>query len=93
MNAELSSNYSPTPVISAEGRYFRVSVLRSGRVESYLCETEAEARRWADVLSQPPTENARGPRRPAAPERKQDSAGDRMLRLVRTGVVSWKPRP
>lgn len=93
MNAELPSNFSLMPVISAEGRIFRVSVLRNGRVESYLCETEAEARRWADVLSQPPTETSRGPRRPAAPARQQANAADRVLRLVRTGFVSWKPRP
>ena len=93
MNSELPNADPLAPVITPEGRFFRVSVLRAGRAESYLCETEAEARRWAALVAQPPTDAQRGPHRPAAPaERALSSATQAVLRFVRLGPLSWKPR-
>lgn len=93
MNCELSDSDLPEgPVITREGRFFRVNVLRRNRVESYLCETEAEARRFADLLAQPPLESSptrRGtrPAQPASAER------EGQLRIVRSNVLNWKLKP
>jgi hypothetical protein len=80
-------------VITAEGRFFRVSVLRRGRVESYLCETEAEARRFAELLSQPPVETGRRAAYSAARPQPRSDAGSSPLRLVRSNAVNWKAKP
>lgn len=80
------------PVISMEGRYFRVSRLVNGRVETYLCETEAEALRFKELLSQPVVEpRGRMPRAvPNAPPRPPRLPAK--ISLVRSGWVQWKTR-
>ena len=91
MHQELPSSSLPTePVITPEGRFFRVSLIRRGQVESYLCETETEAKRWASLVVQPPTETLRGPHRPAAP--RPPSATERLLALVRSSTRTLKPK-
>ena len=81
------------PVISPDGRFFRVSIVRSGRVESYLCETEAEANRWAALVAQPPTDAQRCAHRPPARDGGAlSNAAQAVLRLVRFGAMNWKPR-
>ena len=91
MNAisSFSSEFPTEPVITEEGRFFRVSVLRHGRVESYLCETAAQARHFAALLALPPTDvrprastTSPAPRKPASPAPR--------LSLVPTRTVSWK---
>lgn len=96
MNSEArSAEFSSSPVVTVEGRFWRVSTIRKGRVESYLCETEAEARRFAELLGQPPVDAERVPR--ARASRKLQPASDRGeqasgLRLVRGSTLNWKPR-
>lgn len=77
------TDYPSEAAITPEGSGYRVSVIRRGRVESYLCETEAEARRFADLISQPPVET-KPRRKPAEPTG---------LRLVRSPIQFLKPRP
>lgn len=91
MNSELRHEDCP-PAITPEGRFFRVSVIRKGRVESYLCETEAEAKRFAELLAQPPVElKPKSTKPPAAA--KTDSANEsNVLRFVRIHTPNWKGR-
>lgn len=91
MNAQLSINDAPA-AITPEGRFFRVSVIRKGRVESYLCETEAEARRFADLLSQPPLEVKPKQHRPAPAPKPPTTDGSNVLRFVRVDAPNWKAK-
>ena len=45
-----------SPVITQDLTGWRVSVMRGERVESYVCETESAAKRFAQFLSAPPVE-------------------------------------
>ena len=44
------------PVITRDFDGWRVSLIRGGRVHSYLCESKAEAERFAALLAQPITD-------------------------------------
>lgn len=41
------------PVITRDFDGWRVSLVRGGRVHTYLCETQAEAERFAGMLAKP----------------------------------------
>lgn len=94
LNCECAQRSHAAPaVISIEGSMWRVSVVRGARVESYLCESEAKARRWADLLNEPLSESVRRPRSTVDSPPNELCATARSLRLIRTGFIGWKPRP
>lgn len=88
MNFATQSDEAHEPVISPEGRFFRVSVLRNGRVESYLCETQAQAKHFAELLAQPLID-VRRPER-SAPTSAEGPRTAPRLSLVRSRAISWK---
>lgn len=41
------------PIVTQEPNAWHVSHVRNGRVHTYICETEQQARRFAQLLSEP----------------------------------------
>lgn len=75
-----------SPVITQELDGWRVSVVRGERVETYLCDNESAARRFAKFLSEPPVEppRRRAFHKTAAPTKKPPpSPAVSLLRSVR----------
>lgn len=87
--ASFSSEFPSEPVIQQEGRFFRVSVLRRSRVESYLCESETQARHFAQLLAQPPSDPRPRPQ-PAKPPARKATLPSPRLSVIPTVPMSWK---
>lgn len=75
------------PIITKDIDGWRVGLVRNGRVHVYLCETEADAKRFAALLGDPPREP---PARRNTPEMKRAvSPREEPLSLLKSGT-RWR---